>query len=557
MPGATTAAAGDGPTAVATAHRLADGAVALILAQPPPSGGPFLVTVVPDDAPRGSREARAHAELVRGLSTLGAGPVADALASLDVARALLGQDAPRLAWRACVAAVDAAWAAGDRAACIEALGAAEGHAARVAAQGRAEVEPADVEPDYVVGMRALLEERPGDAGPLLRRVLRRDRSLTDAPSLLRATTAALLLGDVGAAARLGARALAAARLLHDAPAVAQALEHVAYAELRAGRHGRARAHAVEGLAAALRTGRSNTAAHHRAILALTAADAGDAAEAAEHVALALETAREHGLVQTATLAQLAAGRLDLARGRPADAAARLSELVGAGGAAGSAGGHFAVRHLAMPCFVEAAATAGRIDDARAVAEEYAGWAAFGADPVAPALLARCRALVGPAEETEDGYRRALELHGASGGDFERARTRLLLGEWLRRRRRPSEAREHLRGALHAFERSGGAAWAERAAAELRAAGTAGGALDGAPGAGLSRLTPHQRRIADLVAEGGTNGEVAHRLSVSARTVEHHLRHIYVVLGVRSRVELTRLVTAPEATHGRRAIAGPS
>lgn len=545
---------------MATAHRLADGAVALILAQPPPSGGPFLVTVVADDDPRGSRGVRAHAELVRGVSTLGAGPVADALASLDVARALLGPDAPRLAWRACVAAVDAAWAAGDRAACVEALVAAEDHAARAASEGGGAGEPVDPEPDYVAGMRALLEERPDDAGPLLRRVLRRDRSLTDAPSLLRATMAALLLGDVGAAARLGARALAAARLRRDDAAVAQALEHVAYAELRAGRHGRARSHAVEGLAAALRTGRRNTAAHHRAILALTAADAGDAAEVTEHVARALETAREHGLAQTATLAQLAAGRLDLARGRPVDAAARLSELVrtdGTDGAAGSAGGHFAVRHLAMPCFVEAAATVGRVDDARVVADEYAGWAAFGADPVAPALLARCRALLGPAEEAEAGYRRALELHGASGGDFERARTRLLLGEWLRRRRRPSEAREHLRGALHAFERSGGAVWAERAAAELRAAGTAGGVLDGVAGGALSRLTPHQRRIADLVAEGGTNGEVARRLSVSARTVEHHLRHIYVVLGVRSRVELTRLVTAPEAPHGARTVAGPA
>ncbi|NEB11930.1 LuxR family transcriptional regulator, partial [Streptomyces coelicoflavus] len=50
----------------------------------------------------------------------------------------------------------------------------------------------------------------------------------------------------------------------------RALEYLAYAELRAGRHPQARAHAEEGLRAALRSGQRNTAAHHRAVLALAA-----------------------------------------------------------------------------------------------------------------------------------------------------------------------------------------------------------------------------------------------------------------------------------------------
>ena len=53
------------------------------------------------------------------------------------------------------------------------------------------------------------------------------------------------------------------------------------------------------------------------------------------------------------------------------------------------------------------------------------------------------------------------------------------------------------------------------------------------------LTPAEWPVARLVAGGATNREVAARLGLSPRTVEHHLRHIFARLGVRSRVELTR------------------
>ena len=53
------------------------------------------------------------------------------------------------------------------------------------------------------------------------------------------------------------------------------------------------------------------------------------------------------------------------------------------------------------------------------------------------------------------------------------------------------------------------------------------------------LTPQQWQVARLVAGGATNREVAAQLVLSPRTVEHHLRHIFARLGVRSRVELTR------------------
>ena len=55
------------------------------------------------------------------------------------------------------------------------------------------------------------------------------------------------------------------------------------------------------------------------------------------------------------------------------------------------------------------------------------------------------------------------------------------------------------------------------------------------------MTPAERRVAILVAEGRTNREVAAALFLGERTVASHLTHIYAKLGVRSRTELARKV----------------
>lgn len=66
---------------------------------------------------------------------------------------------------------------------------------------------------------------------------------------------------------------------------------------------------------------------------------------------------------------------------------------------------------------------------------------------------------------------------------------------------------------------------------------------------LPRLTPQQWQVARLVVAGATNREVAAQLVLSPRTVEHHLRHIFARLGVRSRVELTGLLISSAGTAG--------
>ncbi|MGC9377317.1 LuxR C-terminal-related transcriptional regulator [Streptomyces sp. MH13] len=403
-------------------------------------------------------------------------------------------------------------------------------------------EPAGPPPDTVrdvrVGMRALLEGRLDRAAVPLGRVVERARSDDRPEGLLRSASAALLLGDVDAARRAGARALAAARQLGSDALVPRALEYLAYAELRAGRHPQARTHAEEGLRTALRAGQRNTAAHHRAVLALAASIEEEPDVVARHVTAALATARRHGLAQTATLAEWAAARADLGRGRPFDAADRLGLLV----LPGPGRGHFAVWRLAVPCFVEAAVLAGRHEDTGAVLADFADWAAFGADGQAAAQLARCHALLAPPDRADDLYRHALARHDEAGGDFERARTALLYGKWLRRRRRPREARGRLGAALAGFDRCGAGVWAAQARGELRALGAAS---HGGDAGALTRLTPQQLRIARHVADGATNREVALTLAVSTRTVDYHLRKVFAALGVRSRLELARMVEQAE------------
>ncbi|MFB7366973.1 helix-turn-helix transcriptional regulator [Streptomyces hydrogenans] len=471
--------------------------------------------------------ARGRALLTRGFAALAGGPVMDAHEAFTQAAKVLRDREPAEAADARFLAMEAAWAAGDVGACLAALDLAP------AAGG--------TERAFAEGLRAALTVRPDLARTPLSRVVAVGAARDEPRLLLRAGSAALVLGDVAAAARLHGRALARARAEQRASLLPRILEHLAYAELRAGRYARAGHAAGEGLRAARATGQLNSAAHQHAVLALVASVTGDGPSVAEHAERALAIGRPHGLNQAVTLAEWALARAELGGGLAAQAAARLAPLV----RPGPQGGHFALRMLAVPCFVEAAVASGRAAEARAATEEYALWAGCGLDRPAPAQLARCRALLAPlGEETGRWFGEALRRHEDGGNDFERARTLFAYGTWLRRRRRPGEARGPLRDALVTFERASAEGWARQARAELRATGAAGGRP--ADPSALAGLTPQQQRIARLVAGGATNQEVAGRLSLSPRTVDHHLRGVYARLQVRSRVELSALMAEAEA-----------
>jgi DNA-binding CsgD family transcriptional regulator len=147
--------------------------------------------------------------------------------------------------------------------------------------------------------------------------------------------------------------------------------------------------------------------------------------------------------------------------------------------------------------------------------------------------ARLYGLLAAAEgETEaafDHFQVALREHERLPVPFEHARTLLALGATLRRARRKAEARETLGQALAIFEELGARLWAERTREELaRISGRR---------AGGSELTETERQIAELVAAGRSNKEVAATLYVTVRTVESNLTRIYAKLGIRSRTEL--------------------
>jgi DNA-binding NarL/FixJ family response regulator len=161
------------------------------------------------------------------------------------------------------------------------------------------------------------------------------------------------------------------------------------------------------------------------------------------------------------------------------------------------------------------------------------------NPSVKAAAARCRGLWLAAQGATDPAIEALEtavlLGGVSPQPLEQARALLALGSILRRVKRRREARDALTRALEAFDHLGTPLWAEKAAAELaRIPGRTPG-----PGG----LTATEAQVAALVAEGLSNKEVAAKLVVSVRTVEANLSSVYSKLGVRSRSELTRRLSA--------------
>ncbi len=124
---------------------------------------------------------------------------------------------------------------------------------------------------------------------------------------------------------------------------------------------------------------------------------------------------------------------------------------------------------------------------------------------------------------------------------ELARARLLYGEWLRRRMRRRDAREQLREAHQLLTAMGAAGFAERARGELMATGET--ARRRVPET-ASALTAQEVQIAHLAADGLTNPEIGIKLFLSARTVEWHLRKVYVKLGVSSRRRLRDALPGP-------------
>jgi DNA-binding CsgD family transcriptional regulator len=327
-----------------------------------------------------------------------------------------------------------------------------------------------------------------------------------------------------------ARALSAPSLLVPALSLRSDLAY------RTGDWYTAYADATEGLRLARDTNGNVT--HGLVYLVQIEAARGLAQECREHAAELLGLASRFNIGAARTYAHAFIGRLALGLGQIDEAIAELEAAT-----------RLIERHQMRepnwvqeaPDLIEAYVRAGKIAQAAEVLSDLQAKAERTERLWTLAAAARCRGLLADTGSFEREFEEALRYHDRTPTPFEHARTELCFGERLRRARRPTEARLHLRSALEIFDRLDAAPWTARARAELRASGEK---LRMSREATMRSLTPQELQLALTVGRGATNKEASATLFISPKTVEAHLRRIYVKLGIRSRTELA-LVLARE------------
>ena len=251
-------------------------------------------------------------------------------------------------------------------------------------------------------------------------------------------------------------------------------------------------------------------------------------DARAHAEEALAAGERTGEPFLSSSARFTLAFINLSRGRWEQATQRLLEL----SAQPKSAAHPFLARAVVPDLVEAAVRAGRPEELTGPLAGFRHWVQTAPTDAGGALLARCDALLEPSSDRfDDALGRAHAL-----SPFQRARTELRYGEWLRRERRRQDARAQLRSALELFRSLGAAPWAERAEVELRATGET--TRKRAPET-LDQLTPQELQISGLVADGLTNREIAGQLYISPRRVDYHLRKVFSKLGISSRTELIR------------------
>ncbi|NDL57238.1 hypothetical protein F7O44_09170 [Phytoactinopolyspora sp. XMNu-373] len=194
-----------------------------------------------------------------------------------------------------------------------------------------------------------------------------------------------------------------------------------------------------------------------------------------------------------------------------------------------------------PDFVEACVAVGETELARQVLAEYEVRVAAVPTTWARHTLARCQALV-LGDDADELFAAALRTGIEDISPVEVARTQTHYGWLLRRLGRRTEAAGWLQRAVVLANEAGAAQLVNQAEK-----GLGGGVSPGAGGdnGGSVSLTSSEQKVAQLVAAGWRNREIAAELYVSIRTVESHLGRVFRKLGVRSRAELARLVAISE------------
>jgi DNA-binding CsgD family transcriptional regulator len=343
----------------------------------------------------------------------------------------------------------------------------------------------------------------------------------------------LFVGDFPGAMEAARRAIAKLRNEGTVTILAGTLPLLAGAEINARQVRGAEATVAEGLELAEQLGYENDVTGLIGVRARIAAFRGREADCRQDVEMAMRRSVATGVGWAAKNARLALAELELSVGNAREAIEQFDQL--------DHSPFPPIAAMATPDYVDAALRLGDTERAVAALDRFAAWAPVNDGPAVQGLLARCRAVLAADDDAADHlFAEALELQAHGVPVYERARTQLAYGERLRRDRRKTEARVQLRAALEAFDGIGAALWAERAHGELRATGETARKRDAST---VDELTPQELRIATLVAAGASNRDVAAQIFVSPKTVEYHLRKVFMKLGVASRVELARIPLA--------------
>lgn len=379
--------------------------------------------------------------------------------------------------------------------------------------------------DLLIGCGQYLSGETGSSARLLRDVVRKAQDFDDSMLITWAGRAAFYLGDDDAAHRLDARAVARARAVGALGDLLPPLQRLAWSGILQGHWSTAAANASEALRLARETGQHGLASLPSCWLAILAAYRGDTTELRSHLDAAGAVLPEHPMVVASEVVLWARALSEAAAG-DGDAAMEHLRRVRSQ----------TVSRMCSLDRIEIAVTTGHAEEARAWLAGVTATASYTGAPWASARAEHCRALLAGAGEADAHYTESLRQHDAGRRPFERARTELAYGEFLRRDGRRVDARAHLRRALTVFDDLGARPWSERAGQELRASGES---IRRQGPSALPKLTAQELQVAKLVSRGLSNRQVAAQLFISPRTVDFHLRNVFTKLGVSSRGQLAQ------------------
>ncbi|MFE3700864.1 AAA family ATPase [Nocardia tengchongensis] len=339
--------------------------------------------------------------------------------------------------------------------------------------------------------------------------------IADGDALRLLTMAAHAVGDEPTAADFLAGAEEILRHQGRLGLLSQVLSMAVMVNLTLGNLDRASAAAEEGIRLAVETGQPIWRTGTTACESVHQALRGHAEQALELAAEAELAASRGQLNDLLSCVQLARGIAWLSAGRDRDAYLALRRAFDPA----DASYHQRERFGALMFLADAAVRAGHRTDATQILTRLEPVARTTPTPILGVHLRYARAVLAEDDDAEDLYLLAL-CQDLSRWPLAKAKTELAYGSWLRRMGRADHARTLLRRSQEDLDRIGALAWADDARAESRANG------DEAVWATPDSVDVRQRRqnVADLVAKGLTESDIAQVLCVAPATVDLYRRY---------------------------------